>query len=130
MSAFQSQAERSSRQTRHLSYIAEFTTDIQYITGKFNVVADAFSRFNINSNSESEEHVCFSVSSFDQLAQDQVQSGEMDSYRTADTGHSNFKTFSLVHQLCCVIRPLVSLAQFCPNLGPAQCLIKSMDFHM
>ena len=86
VSAFQSQAERSPRQTRHLSYIAEFTTDIQYITGKFNVVADAFSRFNINSNSESEEHICFSVGSFDQLAQDQVQSGEMVSYRTADTG--------------------------------------------
>ena len=41
---------------------------------------------------------------------------------------SNFKTFRLVHQLCCVVHPLVSLAQFCPSLGPAQCLIKSMDF--
>ena len=53
---------------RHLSNIAEFTTDIQYSTGKFNVVADDFSRFNIKSNSE--EQSCFSVGSFSQLAQD------------------------------------------------------------
>ena len=86
MSAIQSQAERSPRQTRHLSYIAEFTTDIQYVAGKFNVVANAFSCFSINSNSESVEPICCSVGSLDQLAQDQVKSGEMDSYRTAVTG--------------------------------------------
>ena len=84
VTALKSQTERSPRQTRHLSYIAEFTTDIQYITGKFNVVADAFSRFTINSNTE--EQSCCSVGSFSQLAQDQVQSGEMDSYRKATTG--------------------------------------------
>ncbi|GFR90282.1 Gag-pol polyprotein, partial [Elysia marginata] len=34
--ALTSQTDRSSRQTRHLSFIAEFTTDIQHIKGKFN----------------------------------------------------------------------------------------------
>ncbi|KAK3773613.1 hypothetical protein RRG08_022322 [Elysia crispata] len=42
--ALTSQADRSPRQTRHLSYIAEFTSDIRHIKGKFNVVADALSR--------------------------------------------------------------------------------------
>ncbi|KAK7504021.1 hypothetical protein BaRGS_00004753 [Batillaria attramentaria] len=104
VSALKNQTERSPRQTRHLSYIAEFTTDIQYITGKFNVVADALSRFNINSSHEEhdccsadnfspvdselccEEFICCSVGNFSQLALDQVQSGEMDSYRTSITG--------------------------------------------
>ena len=84
MSALRSRTERSPRQTRHLSCIALFTTDIQYITDKFSVVADDFSRFSINSNSE--EQNCFCVGSFSQLAQDQVQSGEMYSSRTATTG--------------------------------------------
>ena len=37
-------AERSPRQTRHLSYIAEFSTDIRHIQGVKNEVADALSR--------------------------------------------------------------------------------------
>ncbi|GFN86368.1 Gag-Pol polyprotein [Plakobranchus ocellatus] len=44
--ALSSQTDRSPRQTRHLSFITEFTTDIQHIKGKFNVVADALSRLN------------------------------------------------------------------------------------
>ena len=84
MYALKSQTDRSPRQTRHLSYIAEFTTNIQYIQGKFNVVADALSRFNISSISED---LCIaSVGDFNRLAQDQVQSGEMEAYRTATTG--------------------------------------------
>ena len=40
-----STTERSSlRQTRHLAYIAEFTTDIRYVKGKTNFVADALTR--------------------------------------------------------------------------------------
>ena len=39
-----SQADRSPRQTRHLSFIAEFTINVRYIKGKFNVVADALLR--------------------------------------------------------------------------------------
>ena len=34
----------SARQQRHLSFISEFTTDIQHIPGKDNVVADCLSR--------------------------------------------------------------------------------------
>ena len=33
----------SLRQTRHLAYIAEFTTDIRYVKGETNFVADALS---------------------------------------------------------------------------------------
>lgn len=36
--------ERSPRQTNHLSYISQFTNDIQHINGKDNVVADCLSR--------------------------------------------------------------------------------------
>ena len=37
--------ERASlRQTRHLAFIAEFTTDIRYVKGETNIVADALSR--------------------------------------------------------------------------------------
>ena len=42
--ALGSDADRSPRQTRHLSFIAEFTTDIRHIPGPDNVVADALSR--------------------------------------------------------------------------------------
>ena len=35
---------RSPRQARHLSYIAEFSTDLQHLPGPANVVADALSR--------------------------------------------------------------------------------------
>ena len=42
--AFSSSAEKSPRQTRHLSYISEFTTDVRHVAGSANVVADALSR--------------------------------------------------------------------------------------
>ena len=45
--AFQQNLDKTSpRQTRQLLYIAEFTTDIQFISGRDNVVADAMSRIN------------------------------------------------------------------------------------
>ena len=34
----------SARQSRHLSYLAEFTSDIRHISGVDNVVADTLSR--------------------------------------------------------------------------------------
>lgn len=83
-SAISSQADRSPRQTRHLSYVAEFTTDIRYIAGKFNVVADALSRFTINSLAG--DHNISPVGNFIRLAQDQLQSNEMASYDTTTTG--------------------------------------------
>ena len=42
--ALASSTERSPRQTRHLTYIAEFTSDIRYVPGASNVVADYLSR--------------------------------------------------------------------------------------
>ena len=45
--AFHNNADRSPRQTRHLSFIAEFTTDVRYIPGKTNVAADMLSRVHI-----------------------------------------------------------------------------------
>ncbi|GFR76345.1 Pol polyprotein [Elysia marginata] len=95
--ALTSQTDGYPRQTRHLSFIAEFTTDIQHIKGKFNVVADTLSRLNtigttadatnpnhLNSlTTDPPEGDCIN---FDYLAKDQVNSEEMASYRTATTG--------------------------------------------
>ena len=41
--AMTSLADRSPRQTRHLSFIAEFTANICHVSGTSNVVADALS---------------------------------------------------------------------------------------
>ena len=41
---FSSNREASPRQTRHLCFISEFTTDIRHLSGKQNFVADALSR--------------------------------------------------------------------------------------
>lgn len=42
--ALQSKTERSPRQTRHLEYIAQYTSNIKYIRGDSNIVADTLSR--------------------------------------------------------------------------------------
>ena len=42
--AIASAADRSPRQARHQSYVAEFTTDLRHLPRKSNVVADALSR--------------------------------------------------------------------------------------
>lgn len=44
INAMTSKAERSPRQSRHLDFISQFTTDIRHIKGKDNAVADALSR--------------------------------------------------------------------------------------
>ena len=67
-------AERSPRQARHLSFIAEFSTDIQYIKGKHNKVADTLSRINA---------ATLPLIDFRQLAADQLSSAEIEAYRTA-----------------------------------------------
>lgn len=43
-SAITAKTERSPRQTNHLEYIAQFTTDIRHVSGKSNIVADSLSR--------------------------------------------------------------------------------------
>lgn len=42
--AMSAKTERSPRQTRQLDFISQFTTNIKYIRGKDNVVADSLSR--------------------------------------------------------------------------------------
>ncbi|GFR58209.1 Pol polyprotein [Elysia marginata] len=77
-----SHIDRSPRQTRHLSFISEFTSDIRHIKGKFNVVADALSR--INSVGKDDQHKeCIN---FEKLAPAQEASDEMASYHTATMG--------------------------------------------
>ena len=75
--ALTSTTERSPRQTRHLSFVSEFTTDIQHVSGKHNVVADALSRI-----------AATAVPTIDYglLAADQATSEEISAYRTAITG--------------------------------------------
>ena len=74
--ALSSAAERSPRQARHLSFVAEFTSDIQYIRGRHNVVADALSRINTATTSSID---------YRRLAADQASSSEVHAYRTALT---------------------------------------------
>ena len=84
--ALASTAERSPRQTRHLSFIAEFTTDLHYIKGKFNVVADALLRINA---------VTGPTIDFRQLAADQATSPEIAAYRT---GISNLSLQDVLYE--------------------------------
>ena len=77
-----SHSDRSPRQTRHLSFMSEFTSDIRHIKGKFNVVADALSR--INSVEKDDQHK--EGINFEKLAHAQEASDEMASYHTAMTG--------------------------------------------
>ncbi|GFN91724.1 Pol polyprotein [Plakobranchus ocellatus] len=95
--ALSSQTDRTPLQTRHLSFSAEFTTDIQHIKSKFNVVADALSRLNTigtTADAASSNHLISLTTdplggdciNFDRLAKDQVNSQEMASYHTATTG--------------------------------------------
>ena len=101
--AIHSQADRSPRQTRQLSFIAEFTSDIRHISGKCNVVADTLSRI---------ETVGVPPVDYTALALSQQQSLEVQAYQTAVT---NLKiqpvSFSNTSVLCDVStgvsRPIV-----------------------
>ena len=67
----------SARQQRQLSFISEFTTDIQHISGKDNVVADCLSRASIN-------NITLGVD-YAEMAAAQAVSDDIQSYRTAIT---------------------------------------------
>ena len=46
--AFKQKPDKCSpRQLRHLDFISQFSTDIRYVKGKQNIVADALSRIEI-----------------------------------------------------------------------------------
>jgi cleavage and polyadenylation specificity factor subunit 1 len=74
--ALASLADRSPRQTRHLSFISQYTTDIRHISGKQNVVADALSRI---------DSVSFPSFDYARLALSQASSEEIADYRTSIT---------------------------------------------
>ena len=65
--------DRSPRQTRHLSFVAEFTNNVQHVSGRDNVVADTLSRTP-------------TIATVLSLAADQATSDEIHAYRTAITG--------------------------------------------
>ena len=72
--------DRSPRQIRHLSFVAEFTNDVQHVSGRDNVVADALSR------TPTIAAVLSSEVNYRQLAVNQATSDEIHAYRTAITG--------------------------------------------
>jgi len=69
-------AERSPRQARHLSFIAKFTSDIQFIQGQQTVLVDVLSRVNA---------VTIPLIDFQQLAVDQASFSEIIAYRPTIT---------------------------------------------
>ena len=79
--AFSSSADRSPRQTRHLSYIAEYTTDVRHISGTDNVVADTLSRAVSSVNA-----LALPTIDYGELAAAQTTSAEILAYRTAVSG--------------------------------------------
>ena len=81
MFAMPSNVDRSPRQTRHLTYIAEFTTDIRHVQGKQNIVADALSRISTVSLAALHKGIDYSL-----MADEQVEDPEIPDYRTSITG--------------------------------------------
>ena len=80
--AIASATDRSPRQARHLSYIAEFTTDMRHVPGKSNVVADALSRSCVELNA-----VLTSPIDFRDMATSQSNDPDSIKYKeSADTG--------------------------------------------
>ena len=74
--ALSNNVNRSPHQSRHLSFIAEFTFDIRHVKGKFKVVADALSRIYT---------ITLPRIDFRQLANDQAASQEIAAYQTSIT---------------------------------------------
>ena len=78
--------ERASlRQTRHLAFIAEFTTDIRYVKGETNFVADALSRPSVSAIHDGP------VIDYKELSLDQANDAEFTRLRHSTTSTMNFK---------------------------------------
>ena len=94
----------SAIQIRHLTYISEYTTDLQHVEGKNNVVADALSRVEIN-----QVHLGID---YQQMARDQQLDPELPAYKTSITGLRFRDVPYAGTTLCCDVstgspRPLV-----------------------
>ena len=78
--------DRSSpRQSRHLAFIAEFTTDIKHVAGKRNVVSDALSRATLTEDLMSLSEI--TTINYNDIARAQETAHEeMSAYKTAITG--------------------------------------------
>lgn len=90
--AFQQRMDKASpRQVRQLSFISEFSTDIQYVAGQQNEVADAFSRI--------DAFRMPTTIDFEELAQAQEQDDEMkDILRDKNTSLQLRLTYGPDHQ--------------------------------
>ena len=75
----------SLRQTRHLAFIAEFTTDIRYVKGKTNFVAYALSRPSVSVIDNGP------AINYKDLRIDQAQDAELTRLRHSTSSTMNFK---------------------------------------
>lgn len=76
--AFQQKSEKATpRQARYLDFLGQFTTDIRYIPGKENVIADALSRINALHTS--------STIDYSKLSESQVNDTELKSFLENDS---------------------------------------------
>ena len=101
----------SARQQRHLSFISEFTTDLVYLPGKDNVVADCLSRSPINI-------VSSEVVSLQRLASEQLKDPDLVHWVTSTSSSLNLRSIKVNEVALCVTSPLASLAlSYPPALG-------------
>ena len=77
MAIHKSTSPLTARQQRHLAFVSEFTTNIRHVNGKDNLVADFLSRAFINDVSLGIDFI--------QMAKAQVESSDIQAYRTAIT---------------------------------------------
>ena len=87
----------SLRQTRHMAYIAEFTTDIRYVKGETNFVADALSRPSVSAISSA------SVIYDQELSEDQALDAKFTRLRHCTSSTLDFqllKTFDNILVWC------------------------------
>lgn len=79
-----SKTDRNPRQARHLDYISQFTSDIRYVKGVDNVVADTLSRPTIDG-------VDFVTPGLEDLARSQTEDQELLSLRNSQSDQSSIK---------------------------------------
>ena len=75
----------SLRQTRHLAFIAEFTTDIRYVKGETNFVADALLRPSVSAIGSA------SSINYKEFSEDQALNTEFTKLRHSTSSTLNFK---------------------------------------